>query len=152
MAKRPVGRPRKEALEGEQAELPKEKRGWFGLGGSSKKEGKVLSDKEVERLREPLRSALRDDATYGDQALWEYSKDPTKPQIWSNLDDEEIGLYVEMFLRRGQRSPQAAEFVYNVIDGADYFSIFVITIPRIIQSIEQARKRPKKPKRERKLA
>ncbi len=149
--KRGPGRPRKEPLDGE-TDQPKEKRGFLGFGGAKKKEGKTLSAKDVEELREPLRAALRDDATYADQLLWWYSQDASKPQVWSNMDDEEIAILADLMLRRAQRSPQAAELVNQVIDGADYFSALVITIPRAIQTAQQMAKRPKKAKRERKSA
>lgn len=156
MAKRPVGRPRKEPLEGDSGNQPKEKRGFLGFGGSSsaknEKKGKTLLDKEVEELREPLQEALRDDATYADQLLWWYSQDESKPQIWSNMDDEEIAILADLMLRRAKRNPEAAELVNKVIDGADYFSALVITIPRAIQTAQQMAKRPKKQKRERKTA
>lgn len=52
-----------------------------------------------------------------------------------------------MMLRRGERSPQAANAVRNIVDGADYLSAAVITVPRVIKTIQQGNKRPKSEKK-----
>jgi hypothetical protein len=112
------------------------------------KVGSALSKKEVEDLKEPLMAALRDDCQYLDEFLWWYSKDPEKPQIWSDLDDEEIEVLTRMLLRRGERSPVAANAVRNIVDGADYISTAVIMVPRMIKTMQQTTKRPPRVKRE----
>lgn len=136
----------KEASKAESAEPRREKRrGIFGFG----KEGSVLSKSEVNALREPFTAALKDDCKYLDEFLAWYSKDPTEPQIWSDLDDEEIAVLATVFLHRGERNPAAATFVRNVVDSSDYISFAVIVAPRAVKSMQQMGKRPKQPRKPR---
>lgn len=134
--KRGPGRPRKEPDE-ESA---------FAKFKAPFKEGKVLSKKEVEELREPFMGALRDDFKYLDEALWWWSHDGSEPQIWSDLDNEEIEVIARTMLRRGERSPAAALAVRNIVDGSDYINTAVIMVPRLIKTAQQVNKRPRKEK------
>jgi hypothetical protein len=120
-------------------------RGFFGVG----KTGTVLSKAESNALREPLIAALKDNFKYLDQALWWYSKDGDQPQIWSNMDDEERETVAVFFLKRGERSPAAANFVRNTVDSNEYISTAVIMVPRSIQTMQQLAKRPRQPRQKR---
>lgn len=144
--KRGRGRPRKEVTEAqEERETP-----FSRLAGAAKEqkakftEGKPLSKKEVEELREPFIEALKDDFKYLDEAIWWYSHDKSEPQIWSDLDDEEIEVIARVMLRRAERSPAAATLVRNIVDASDYVNVAVITVPRTIKTMQQLNKRPKK--------
>lgn len=111
------------------------------------KEGKVLTRKEADEIKEAFIDALRDDFKYLDEALWWYSHDSSEPQIWGDLDDEEIEIIARVLLRRGERSPAAATLVRNVIDASDYVNVAVITVPRTIKTMQQLNKRPPKQKK-----
>jgi hypothetical protein len=63
------------------------------------------------------------------------------------MDEEEIETLARMMLRRGQRSPAAANAVRNIVDGADYIDTAVIMVPRVIKTMQQVNKRPRAEKK-----
>ena len=121
----------------------KKSKSLFGLG----KDGTVLSKREAEELEDPFKAALKDDCKYADQFLWWYSKDASQPQIWSDMDNEEIDTLATVLLKRAQRSAATAAFVRNVVDGADYISTAVILVPRVMKTTTQLSKRPRQPRK-----
>lgn len=143
--KRGRGRPRKHPLPDGQTQQKQEqettqKKRFF----KGSKEGEVLSELEAERLKEPLCAAIKDDCKYLDEALWWYSHDAAQPQIWSDLDREEIETLATVLLKRGQRNAATANFVRNVVDSSDYINTAIILVPRFIKTTQQVAKRPRK--------
>lgn len=98
------------------------------------KEGKTLSLTESKTLQEPLKDALLDYATYADQALWKRQGNTNNVPIWSDMDEDEIGLLVDFMLKSGQRSPITARLVRNAVNTHDYVALYMMLAPRTVRT------------------
>lgn len=139
--KNPVGRPRKNPIDG----LADAKKALF-------KQPKTLSEKEAAEYAPIVTSTLQTFGELGDKGLRWRTQDPNMLDIWGDLSDKEAGVLSRLLIRRGQKNPYAAQIVRNLVESDDYISAAVIAIPRFIKTIEQDKKRPRKPPKDKKHA
>ena len=107
------------------------------------KEGRVLSQKEVTDLTEPLIAALLSDFEYLDKGIWLYSMSQDEQPIWSDMAREEVEVLASIMMKRGQHSPEAAAAVRAIVDSDVYIQVGMITIPRVIKTYKAIKGSPR---------
>lgn len=110
------------------------------------KEGSTLTKAETVALQEPLVAALAADLYYVDQFIWNRTADETQMPIWSDMDDEDLTVMARVMLRQGERSPQAATMVRSIVGGSDYISALMLTVPRVIKTVDRMKAAPPRAK------
>lgn len=110
------------------------------------KEGTKLTDSEVVALEAPLIAALEADLYYVDQFIWLKTQDTSQAPIWSDMDTDDLTVMARVMLKQGKRSPQAATMVRSIVGGSDYISALMLTVPRVIRTVDAYKRAPKKPK------
>lgn len=111
------------------------------------KEGTTLTEAEIIALEQPLIAALEADFYYIDQYIWSKTQDVSEAPIWSDLDNEDVTIYARVMLKQGKKSPQAALMVRSIVSGSDYISALMLTIPRVIKTVDAMKHAPQRPKR-----
>lgn len=125
--KRPVGRPRKEQVQGT---LDSIKKAIFS------KKGSVLTKKEADEYHEPLVRAIQDTGSSLDKVIEVWAQKKLEYEIWGNITDFEAEATAKIMIKRGMKDPYAAEAVRKFIDIEDYIAVSVMAIPRIQWTVE----------------
>jgi hypothetical protein len=113
--------------------------------------GGVLSKAEAEDLYEPFVAALADGFGYADQGLWKLCPQLDERPVWGNTTPKEDAAFAKMLLKRAQTSPAAALIVRETVNSADYIIVGMMFGPRIFETVQALRERPKSPKKRRTL-
>lgn len=102
---------------------------------SVKPPASTITAKEAAALRSDLIAALRDYLRIVDELMIATAKGHRRVEIWSNADDEEIGMLADTWLAMAQRNPRSAARVHGAITWHNTVvkrSLFIV--PRLYQS------------------
>lgn len=98
---------------------------------------KVLSEKDANELRVPLKEALAKYSSYFDQFLWALTKGHEQQDIWGSMDDTDLTILADTWIRIGRRNPKQGARVRNVVRYYDeVIGPGLITVPRIVATFQ----------------
>ena len=101
---------------------------------SSTVRDKPLSSKEAGEIRQPLIDAMGDYFHYADELMSGTSANGAEAEIWSSIDDEELGILVDAWLARAQKDPIAAHYAVQAVNSHYKLKIGMILAPRFYQT------------------
>lgn len=97
--------------------------------------GKILSAREAEDLRETYTQALMGLFDFADQGIKFTTGGHEDPEIWSTIDEGDLGLIVDSRLLAAQHSAKAAASVRRTIAWYQKAAVYVIVGPRLWQTL-----------------
>lgn len=96
---------------------------------------KPFTAKEAEELYGELCEGLYDYCQALDWALSHANRNHAQAEIWSAMDDDDLGALADLLILRGQRSARAAVMVKHIIEFRYYLTSGVLTVDKVIESI-----------------
>ncbi len=134
----------KRTAEQDKASQPQSFFAWIRSGNNRKANGKEekqfsirskpLSAKKAEEIRQPLIDAIIDYFKYTDELMSGTSANGVQAQIWSTIDDEEIGILIDAWLARARVDERMAGYAVAAVNNHYKLKIGLILAPRFYQT------------------
>lgn len=96
----------------------------------------VLTDKEGKEYAEKMNSVFRTIFRYTDSGITATNRDKAQAVIWSDIDDEDIGVLIEVTIGGAKKSRIVATAVRQVSKAHNLLRLGIITGPRFMQTVK----------------
>lgn len=116
------------------------KAGGGTLGFPTPQLGEVLTEKEAKEYRDKMSGVLLTIFRYMDEGISATNREKAKAKIWSDMDDDDVGVLVDVLIDGAKRSRIVATAVRQVTRSYNLLRVGIITGPRFMQTVQHYQK------------
>lgn len=98
--------------------------------------GEVLTDKESKEYKEKMSAVLLTIFRYMDEGITATNAHKVRAQIWSDMDDDDLSVFVEVLIGGAKKSRIVATAVRQVAKAHNMLRIGIITGPRFMATVK----------------
>lgn len=107
-----------------------------GAGFQTPKLSEVLTEKEAKEYREKFSGVLLTIFRYVDMGITNTNRDRATAYIWQDIDDEDLGVLVQVLVEGAKKSRIVATAVKQVSKAHTLLKVGAITAPKFMATVD----------------